>query len=248
MSLTVERSRTAPPTSLTEGEVASLPEGLPPLASLLEEVRAPGAGRAEVDALLAGLSLPLPPGHSPRERADLLLSIIGDDVIASYTGTAGRTVRGGAILALMALGYPYALEVPPEALEAKSREEERTGPGILSTMRGRSGFGLVTLAGVLQAIAVVFLGKALAAPTFMTIALCVVAAMTLLPAILAVLGQSLGSRGLKKLGLVWLKVSAMLWGGSSIFSISALPFALVPLFMAAMIYFGAHLMDAKEDS
>jgi len=228
--------------------VASLPEGLPPLASLIEEVRAPGAGRTEVDALLAGLSQPLPPEHSPRERADLLLSLIGDELIASYAGTNGRTVRGAAIQALMGLGYPYALEVPPEALEARSREEELIGPGILSTVNGRAGFGLVTLAAVLQGAAALYLGLAMSEPIVAVVALSLVLATTLLPAILAVVGQSVGSRGLKKLGIRWLKVSASLWGGIGILSVSSLAFALIPFIMAVIIYCGARFMDTKDDS
>lgn len=228
--------------------MASLPEGLPPLASLIEEVRAPGAGRTEVDALLAGLSQPLPPEHSPRERADLLLSLIGDELIASYAGTNGRTVRGAAIQALMGLGYPYALEVPPEALEARSREEELIGPGILSTVNGRAGFGLVTLAAVLQGAAALYLGLAMSEPIVAVVALSLVLATTLLPAILAVVGQSVGSRGLKKLGIRWLKVSASLWGGIGILSVSSLAFALIPFIMAVIIYCGARFMDTKDDS
>jgi hypothetical protein len=244
----VERSRPAPPTSSAEGEGVSLPEALPPLASLIEEARAPGAGRAEVDALLAGLSQPLPPESSPREHADLLLSLIGDDMIASYTGTNGRTVRKAAIQALMALGYPYALEVPPEALEEKSREEELTGPGILSTGRGWAGLGLVTLAGALQAAVVIYLGLSFSEEKLMAFILSFIAAMTLLPALLAVLGQHLGSRGLMKLGLYWLKGYAWLWGGIGILSFGAMPLTLIPLFMAAMIYFGARLMEPKQDT
>jgi len=228
--------------------VVSLPEALPPLTSLIEAARAPGAGRAEVDALLAGLSQPLPPEQSPREHADLLLSLIGDDMIASYTGTNGRTVRKAAIQALMTLGYPYALEVPPEALEEKSREEEPVGPGILSTASGRSGFGLVILAGVLQAAAVALLGYFISEPTVTAIGLAIVFATTFLPAILAVVGQHVGSSGLKKTGLVWLKVTAALWGLIGVLSLSGMALALIPLLMAVLIYCGVRFMDTKEDS
>jgi hypothetical protein len=218
------------------------------LASLIEEVRAPGAGRAEVNALLAGLSQPMPPEHSPRERADLLLSLIGDEVIASYTGTDGRTVRAAAIQALMALGYPYALEVPPEALEAASREESVSGPGLLSTGNGRAGFGLVTLVAVLQAAAVIYLGLLLSEPHVMAIGLAIVAGTTLLPATMAVAGQSVGSPGLKGAGLIWLKGCAAIWGLIGVLSLEAMPMTLIPLLTAVLLYCGARFMGTKDDS
>ena len=224
----MERTRKAPPNSSAEDEVVSLPSvedetvslasveaeeatpsgtvseqlappgDLPALASLVQEVRAPGAGRAEVNALLEGLSQPLAPEHSPRERADLLLSLIGDELIASYTGSDGRTVRGAAIQALISLGYPYALELPPEALEARSREEPSVGPGILSTGTGKSGLGLVVLAAVVQAAAGIFVGELVDEKTFTAGALGIVFATTLLPALVAIGGQRAGSSGLKR--------------------------------------------------
>jgi hypothetical protein len=228
--------------------VASLPEGrLPSLSALVEEVRAPGAARAEVDALLAGLSQPLPPDHPPRERADLLLSLIGDDMIASYTGTNGRTVRAAAIQALIALGYPYALEVPPEALEAMTRDGELTGPGILSTSKGRWGSGLVTLAGVLQLFPALYFGVGMGSAKFLAISVSIIAGTTFIPALAAILGQHVGSRGLKSFGLGWLKFAATLWAGSGILSLASPLFLPIALTFGGLLYFGARLMGAKEE-
>jgi hypothetical protein len=227
--------------------MASLREGLPSLSALVEEVRAPGAARAEVDALLAGLRQPLPPDHSPRERADLLLALIGDDMIAGYTGSNGRTVRAAAINALIALGYPYALEVPPEALEAMVRDEEITGPGLLSTQKGRRGTGLVALAGVLQLFPALYVGFGMESARFLAVALSIIAGTTFIPALVAILGQHVGSRGLKSFGLGWLKFAAALWVGSGILSLSSPLFLPIALTFGGLIYFGARLMGAKDE-
>jgi hypothetical protein len=86
------------------------------LPALLAELRAPGVMKADVDALLRGLALPLVSGETPRERADFLLSLIESSDVNDMQGTDGRTVRAAAVRALLDLGYPYALEIPPEAL------------------------------------------------------------------------------------------------------------------------------------
>jgi hypothetical protein len=83
---------------------------------LLERARAPGAARREVEALLRGLALPLPPGEDARARADLLHDILEDRRVRAFTGSNGRRVAHAAVDALEALGYPYALEIPPELL------------------------------------------------------------------------------------------------------------------------------------
>jgi len=228
--------------------VASLPEGrLPSLSALVEEVRAPGAARAEVDALLAGLSQPLPPDHPPREHADLLLSLIGDDMVAGYTGSNGRTVRAAAIQALIALGYPYALEVPPEALEAMARDGELRDPGLLSTQKGRWGTGLVALAGVLQLFPALYFGVEMGSAMFLAITLSIIAGTTFIPALVAILGQHVGSRGLKSFGLGWLKFAAALWAGSGILALGSPLLLPVALTFGGLIFFGARLMGAKDE-
>jgi hypothetical protein len=82
----------------------------------VELARAQGAARREVDALLRGLSVPLPAGEDARARADLLHDILEDKRVRAFTGSNGRRVAHAAVEALEALGYPYALEVPPELL------------------------------------------------------------------------------------------------------------------------------------
>lgn len=97
------------------------PEALPPLDVLLERARAMDAGRAEVDALLYGLSQPLGPGEDARVRAKLLQRIIHDRRLASFTGSDGRRVDGAAAEALVALGEPYANELTPVGQQALLR-------------------------------------------------------------------------------------------------------------------------------
>lgn len=264
----MKRTRQAPPTSSDEGEIislpsvegeeaavsraerqrGSLPEEPPPLTSLVEEVRSPGTGRAEVDALLAGLSQPLPPEHSPRERADLLLSLIGDEVIATYTGSDGRTVREAAVQALIALGYPYALEVPPEALAASSRKKRGAGLGNLSTRAGLAGFGLVILAALVQAATGVVLGNFFKSTTFSAVALIIGFTSALIPAILALGGESEGSSRHKKVGTAWLKILSALWAVSGLFSLGSGAYAAIAFVMAALFYSGARLMNSRAES
>jgi len=83
---------------------------------LLERARTPGAARREVDTLLRGLALPLPPGEDARARADLLHDILEDRRVRAFTGSNGRRVAHAAVDALEALGSPSALEIPPELL------------------------------------------------------------------------------------------------------------------------------------
>jgi hypothetical protein len=54
--------------------------------------------------------------HKPtRERADFLISLVGEPEIATASGHPG--VRRVAARTLMEMGFPYALEMPPEAVE-----------------------------------------------------------------------------------------------------------------------------------
>jgi hypothetical protein len=100
----------------------------PSLSELLEGIRGPGRVRANVDAFLQALGRPPSGEETPRARADLLLSLMEDGAVRDYTSSDGRTVRTAAVEGLLALGYPYALEVPPEALaqaRAQSAREVR---------------------------------------------------------------------------------------------------------------------------
>lgn len=88
---------------------ASLPE-------LLGAVRSPGVVKEEVDALIQRLTSPLAEGEAPRSRADLLLSVMESSDVRDLVGSEGNTLSAVAAKALLEMGYPYALEIPPEAL------------------------------------------------------------------------------------------------------------------------------------
>jgi hypothetical protein len=106
-------------------------EAAPALRPLLEEVHAPGAGRDDVDALLRALAGPPGAEESPRERANVLLEMLNDSRLLDVTGSDGRSLRAAALDALVALGYPYALEVPPDILtELRPSKSSSLGKGF----------------------------------------------------------------------------------------------------------------------
>jgi hypothetical protein len=110
----MERVRPPRPETSSEESLQRLPRR-PSLPALVERLQLSGTPE-EVDALIRGLARPLEEGESPRQRADFLLSLIESPDKSTLRGTNGRGVGDAAVKALMNLGYPYALEVPPEAL------------------------------------------------------------------------------------------------------------------------------------
>ena len=102
-----------------------------PLAPALAEARAPGADarvrRTFLDRL-AHLDL-----GSPRATADCLLKLLASEDLASVRGSDGTSARAVAVERLLALGYPYALEVSPEDLahwRAERPSEATDGRGL----------------------------------------------------------------------------------------------------------------------
>ncbi|AFE07852.1 hypothetical protein COCOR_07972 [Corallococcus coralloides DSM 2259] len=128
-----EALRSAPPSSIADEAPADVSESLaevssPPLTFLLEEVRSPGMVRADIDALIVGLGRPPAPDEPLRERADLLLALLDrSNPVGDYTGSGGMKVRHAAKEALLAMGYPYAMELPPELLETKRADGRPAG-------------------------------------------------------------------------------------------------------------------------
>lgn len=219
------------------------------MSVLVEEVRAPGAARDEVDVLLAGLSRPPPPDASLREHADLLLSLMEDEQIADYAGSDGCTVRTAAIEALMALGYPYALEVRPEALAATFREAGRTPGRLLSTRKGQVGVGFVSLAGIVQLSPLLYFlatGEASLTDGIVGLFFAAIVGTTFLPTLLTVLGHNLDIRGLKKAGIGWLMSVATFWLGGFALGFSEFPRNLIALALGGLIFAGAALMSSKD--
>jgi hypothetical protein len=202
--------------------------------------------------MLQGLSLPPPPNVSARQRADLLLSVIEDAQLADYAGSDGRTVRAAATQALLALGYPYALEVPPEALEASAREKPL---GLLSTRKGLVGFRLVILSGILQLVAPLgiagmnswtrhdeaLMGALASWGTAIT------AGTIFLPTLLTLLGHNHGRRALKELGTGWLALVAIFWLVVGILTLPVFPYNLIPLVLGGLVLAGTILMSSSKD-
>ncbi|PTL84865.1 hypothetical protein [Vitiosangium sp. GDMCC 1.1324] len=119
------------------------------LREWVEIVSSPGVTREDVESLLAGLSGPLVEGESTRERADQLLRLLQDEALGALTGGDGREVRPAALEALLALGFPYALEVPPEVLSRM----RGNAPRVLSRM-SRWGLGLGAMGALAPLVAV----------------------------------------------------------------------------------------------
>jgi hypothetical protein len=198
-----------------------------PTRSSLHELREAvhlGALRKDVDALMQGLARPLAEDEPPRARADFLLSLIESAAVSDLQGTDGRSVRTAAVQALLDLGYPYALEIPPEALSkvdlpSKQGKQEIPIAGLIATGIGllvQLGYATPGLTRILEGSgawtligALIFLG------------------MVLGPAASAVLGGWLRERGLQRLGLLTMAVTGSLWmaGFSSVAFLSSNPFS-----------------------
>jgi hypothetical protein len=246
----LQRSRPGPPTASSETGVASLPRGLPSLEVLIAQARSPGAARGEVDALIAGLSQPLASEQSPRERADLLLALIEDKHLGDFSGSKGLTVRSAAVEALLALGYPYALEVPPDALEDRSAHKHAAGTTasrrIFSGGKGWAGFFLVTLIGLAQLIPMLlftagFNDREKWIPLVATL---FISGTTFLPALLVALGHYFRSQLLRGLGGTWLVLAGLLWLLPGLFVLMNTAFGVVPVTVGALLIASVILMDS----
>jgi hypothetical protein len=104
-----------------------------PLELALAEARAPGADAAArrtfVDRL-ARLDL-----GDARATADALLKVLASADLTTLRASDGTSARAAAVERLLALGYPYALEVSPEDLahwRAERPSEATDGRGLSS--------------------------------------------------------------------------------------------------------------------
>jgi hypothetical protein len=170
-----------------------VPEALLPLRVLQERACAPDASRPEVDVLLRRMSQPLAPGEDARERADVLLLILGDEWLSTRRGSDGRQVDGAAAQALMALGHPYALELSPAHLEAM-RTAEREGPPEAITVRRILGLLFAIGMGLVDGAAVMLL--AWQRMDLLLAGWVLVAATSFVPAIVTLSPKGLRHRGL----------------------------------------------------
>ncbi|MFL5352809.1 hypothetical protein [Archangium sp.] len=109
----VPAEESAPPEVMAVEPAVAAPISL---GERVEVVASPGVTREDVESLLDGLSAPLAPGESTRQRADQLLRLLQDEALGDLTDSNERQVRPLALEALIGLGFPYALEVPPDVL------------------------------------------------------------------------------------------------------------------------------------
>jgi hypothetical protein len=123
-----QQAHITPPAPVEDPGAIAAPD---PLALALAEARAPGADvtarRTFVDRL-ARLDL-----GSPRATADALLGILASEDLAALQAPDGTSARAVAVERLLALGYPYALEVSPEDLahwRAERPSEATDGRGL----------------------------------------------------------------------------------------------------------------------
>lgn len=201
----------------------------------LEELRARArsvdAGLEEWDALLLELSRTPGSDEDPRARADVLLLILEDPWLGGFSGSEGVRVDKAAARALLALGEPYASELPERLKEGlveglvegldkgRDRPERKPAPASRPVdpasaperSSGRVGRVLGVLAGAVEVYLV--LAKAHISDNLkaLSILLGLVLVSTLLPALIpkAVRGSPLDS--LRRAGMVLLFVSLFGW-------------------------------------
>ncbi|NPC86963.1 hypothetical protein HPC49_53375, partial [Pyxidicoccus fallax] len=181
------------------------------LPELREAMGSPGVIQAEVDALLAAIACPPAGDEPPRARADFLLSLMElPEEARDRKGSNGRTVRAAAVEALLELGYPYALEVHPDVLEAVRLEaggpKEASGPRI-----SVPGIVVSLLAMVLQVL-IVFVafsvrGRSSWGELFQQLLL----ALVVVPPLAAIFGQVAELRRTQFLGSVGMGLQALVW-------------------------------------
>lgn len=114
--------------------------------ALLERARIEAEAPDLIRALRAGFPAIAKVGTA--EAADLLCELAAEPRLAEWRETGGPTLRTRATEALLSMGYPFALQVAPEALEQARRETEGRGTAKRST-----GWVLAMLAAALTLVA-----------------------------------------------------------------------------------------------
>lgn len=191
----------------------------------LDAALAPDATSLERDALIYALSRPLPPEASARERADFLLALLEDEQLRALKGSGGRTVGKAATRALLALGYPYALEIPPGAIDPSADAH---------LVRGGLALGSKVILGNAVAAAAIFTLVALVMGGFrdswlIPTALLALGAGTVLPLFLVRKGREKKNIALQVMGCAGLGLSSFAVGAISL-----------DMFMSMLSYSGFH--------
>jgi hypothetical protein len=210
----MERTRQPPP-SHDDEEVTPArkpkPPGRPSLTELVDVLRGPAVMKEDVDAFLVAIGRPVADYESPRERADLLLALLEDPELRDYMGNDGRTVRVAAVEALLALGYPYALEIPPEAL-TQARASVQAQRELRAPTGGLMVGGLATLAQafILVPAALMFLFGGVAGSGSLLVAAALLGVLMLPPALVA-LGGLWDSAAARWMGVALLVLEGLGW-------------------------------------
>ena len=245
------RLRSTPQSRDTASEEVSLapwPQSTS-LHELKEAMSSPGVIQAEVDALFAAIARPPADGETPRARADFLLSLMDlPEEARERKGSDGRTVRAAALEALMELGYPYALEVHPDVLEAVRGDAFGGKDAARSIPISKPAIAVTLLALISQVIMLVLIamsrGRSYVGETFHLITLGLIVGPPLLAASGHALGmrgmQSMGARGMMLQGLVWLFIA---WLDSGTYQ-GYLPLVLIPWYLPLI---AAVLMREKSE-
>jgi hypothetical protein len=208
------RTRPAPSAAAASAppDEASLAPWVPAqsLAELKDAMSSPGVIQAEVDALLAAIARPPGADETPRARADFLLTLMDlPEEARDRTGSDGRTVRTAAVEALMELGYPYALEVHPDVLEAVRQESGVTRDTREGISRWALGITLLSMVVQLGYLALFFAFGS--SGRYWEPLVLMVTAMVAVPPLLALFGKWVDSRSLQKLGVVGLVLQGLVW-------------------------------------
>ncbi|NPC72500.1 hypothetical protein D7Y27_29050 [Corallococcus sp. AB004] len=211
--------RQANPSIEAETDVVVPAAAASALNALVDAARSQDATWEDADRLIAALGHGPTEEETPRARADLLLELLAPDhPVGDRAGREGVTVRQAAKDALLDLGHPYALALPPELLEREARRRTRIG-----------GFGVaVTLASMLYQTGlfyVVLLHDGVVhnqhsihlPPEQLTRARVVPwALMTLtglLPGLVSLAGHALKRRWLQNTGWLLILAQALAWSG-----------------------------------
>jgi hypothetical protein len=208
----MERLRTFAPSEDSPVETLHPLPGAPSLPELLAAVTSPGVLEEEVDALIRALALPLAGNEDPRARADFLLSVLETTQSSAPKGTGGRSLRVATVEALLSLGYPYALEVPPEALEEVERDRRENAPrdipraGIIAAVVAMLAQGLVFLPGAID----ILNGR----NTSLFFVLFMLGALWG-PSLSALIGGWWRARWLQRLGLITMALMGTVWLSAS---------------------------------
>ncbi|RKH45549.1 hypothetical protein, partial [Corallococcus sicarius] len=217
----------APPTAdettdAPQPVAAETAEAFPPLAALLAEVKSPGMVRADIDALIAAMGRAPAADASLRERADLLLGLMSrDNPVGKYRGENWTTVRQAAMAALLALGYPYALELPPEMVESYPsappvNDSPRPGPGpgagsvVITLLSSLHQTGLIRLVAEFTGAVQFDWGSSLGPSLILGMV------GVWLPALCSFLGHGLRKRWLQVVGAAGLWLLFVGWGLASL--------------------------------